>query len=62
MNLGGLDKDKELIEARKICAFCEKEFDENERKTEVNNNFYHLNCYNELQYKINEYIHDPHKK
>lgn len=48
-----LNKNKELIHARKTCAFCGEPFKEQESKTMYEGEFYHLDCYDELIYKIN---------
>ena len=57
MNLGGLNKNNELKEARKTCAFCNQSFQPQESKTMVDDNYYHLECYDEMLYKFDDYIH-----
>ena len=53
MNIGGLNTNKKFIQARKTCAFCGESFKEQESKTTHDDEFYHLDCYDELVYKVN---------
>ena len=57
MNLGGLNQNNEIIEARKTCAFCNELFQLGESKTIFDDKYYHLDCYGEMLYKLDDYIH-----
>ena len=57
MNLDGLNRNNELTEARKTCAFCNELFQPQESKTVFDDKFYHLECYDEMLYKLDDYIH-----
>ena len=49
---GGISLNPAHIKARKICAFCNREFKTNEGKTKLDDAFYHFECYDELLFKI----------
>jgi len=44
MNMGGLNKNKERIQARKSCAVCGHKFKSNEFKSMIYDRFYCERC------------------
>ena len=58
--IGGINTSTVDRVNRKVCAFCGEEFKPNEGKTRHLNEYYHLSCYEEMMYKINDMVHMPH--
>lgn len=54
MNLGGLNKDQEMIDARSKCARCGHIFEDNEFKVSTDMNEF---ICEECEYKIDDFIH-----
>lgn len=54
--MGGITTNKDLRQARTICAYCNKEFKTQESKTLFDGKFYHLDCFDDLKAKTHDQL------
>lgn len=54
--IGGLNKNQDMIQARKQCAYCKKEFKPQESKIMADDKFYHTGCCNKMLYNHDDFV------